>query len=397
VPPPVGHDLRVSRVRRPPVRVWIWAAVTLVVAAVAVLGWRTSDAAATSSTTAAAPARVTGSPGAELAEAWSVETAGPEAGPVVQAGRVLRTSGDGVAMLDPTTGDEAWHYTRSNARLCGATAVDQLVVVLFSTGGRCNELTALRADTGERLWYRSVGFRADATLTSTDRIVLAVSPTGLATVDPTGNNIRWHHPAPDGCRFTDAAAGSAGVAVVQRCGGVGGSEGTAGAAVQAVLLDGFAGTPTWTADLGATSARLAGADGGVDVVVGDELRSLAAADGTVRGVVPLPAGTDTDLLQTTAGATTLVWTRGTVQALDSTSGALLWSTSATGLPATVDARTGSSTVLVPEDGALVTRDTTTGGEVSRSTLAAPAPDGARWAVVGDVVVVSSPGGITALR
>jgi outer membrane protein assembly factor BamB len=295
-------------------------------------------------------------------------------------------------MLDPATGDEAWHYTRSNARLCGATAVDQLVVVLFSTGGRCNELTALRADTGERLWYRSVGFRADATLTSTDRIVLAVSPTGLATVDPTGNNVRWHHPAPDGCRFTDAAAGSAGVAVLQRCGGAAG-------AVQAVLLDGFAGTPTWTADLGATSARLAGADGGVDVVVGDELRSLAAADGSVRGAVALPAGDPDDApLQTTAGSTTLVWVRGTLIALDGTSGTQLWSVPATGLPATVDPRTGSGTVLVPEGGALVDRDATTGAEVSRSTLpSAAAPDGARWAVVGDVVVASSPGRITALR
>lgn len=388
--PAVGHDLRVSRVRRPPVRAWVWTAVALVVAVVAVLGWRSSDAAATSSTTSSAPATATGAPGAQLAPAWSAPQQAPGVdGDVVVSGRVLTTDRDGVALVDPATGDEAWHYTRSNARLCGATAVDQLVVVLFSTGGRCNELTALRADTGERLWYRSVGFRADATLTSTDRIVLAVSPTGLATVDPSGNNIRWHHAAPAGCRITDARAGSTGVVALQQCDGQ----------QQVVLLDGFAGTQTWLRDLGTDRARLVGADGAVDVVVGDALQTLSTADGSTLASTALPAGSDDDAppLQTTADGTVLVWARGTALALDPSGGAVRWSVAATGLPATADAKGTAPAVLVPEGDALVLRDLTTGAQTGRSTLEVPLPTGARTEVVGDVVVASTPDLVTAHR
>ncbi|SDG69666.1 Outer membrane protein assembly factor BamB, contains PQQ-like beta-propeller repeat [Klenkia brasiliensis] len=362
---------------------WVWTAATLVVVAVAVLAWRGSDAAATSSTTAAPPATPAGTPAAALTAAWSVDTGGPATASVVESDRVVVPAADGVAMVDPATGEEAWHYTRSGARLCGATAVDGVVVVLFSTGGRCDELTALRATTGERVWYRSVGFRADATLTSTDRIVLATSPTGLATVDPLGNNIRWHHAADAGCRLVDATAGTTGVALLQRC---------ADGGLQAQLLDGFDGTLTWSRPLGTGTgtARLAGADGVVGVVDGDQLLALRAPDGGTLQTLPLPADDGTAPLQTSAGGTALLWARGTLTAVDTTTGAAAWSVPAVGLPATPDGKQAGTSVVVPEDGAFVTRDLLTGTELGRST--APAvPVGARTAVVGPVVVVGTTG------
>ncbi|MCO7222147.1 PQQ-binding-like beta-propeller repeat protein [Klenkia sp. PcliD-1-E] len=368
--------------RRPPLRVWVWTAATLVVVAVAVLAWRGSDAAATSSTTSAPPVTPVGVPAAALTADWSVVTGGPPTASVVESGRVLVPAADGVAMVDPVTGDEAWHYTRAGARLCGSTAVDGVVVVLFSTGGRCNELTALRATTGERVWYRSVGFRADATLTSTDRIVLAVSPTGLATVDPLGNNIRWHHPADAGCRILDASAGTTGVALLQRC---------ADGDVQAQLLDGFAGTLTWTADLGAGDAQLAGADAVVGVVAGDQLRALSAADGATLQALALPADDGSAPLQTSVGATALVWARGALTAVDAGTGAVAWSAPARGLPAVPDGKQAATSVVVPEDGAVVTRDLLTGAETARST-APDLPAGGRTAVVGPVVVVGTADG-----
>jgi outer membrane protein assembly factor BamB len=379
----------VSRLRRPPARVWVWTAATLVVVVVAVLAWRGSDADATSSTTADPAVPVGGALAAQVAQAWSAEPGPAAPRRVVESGRVLLTSGDGVAMLDPATGEEAWHYTRANARLCDATAVDGLVVVLFSTGGRCNELTALRADTGDRLWYRSVGFRADATLASTDRVVLAMSPTGLTTVDPTGNNIRWHTPAPEGCRFTAADVGSTGVAALQQC---------ADGDVQAVLLDGFAGTPLWTRDLGVTSAQLVGADRVVDVVVGDDLQVLSPADGSTVQTVAL--GPDTgDAVPQQAGLAdaAVVWLRGTAYVLDAATGAVRWSVPALGLPSTGTGKGDPTSVVVPEDGAFVTRDLTTGTETARSTTTDEVPAGGRTSVVGPSVVVASAGLVAAFR
>ncbi|SDO16880.1 PQQ-like domain-containing protein [Klenkia soli] len=365
----------------------MWTAATLVVVAVAVLAWRGSDAAATSSTTAEAAVPGAGSPAAQVSQVWDAPLDGPPA--AVQSGRVVVPTADGVSVLDPATGDEAWHYTRTGARLCGSTSVDDVVVVLFSTGGRCNELTALRAATGERLWYRSVGFRPDATLSSTDRIVLASSPTGLATVDPVGNNVRWHHAAPAGCRLTSAEAGSTGVAAVQEC-----RDGSS----QVVLLDGFDGTQLWSRDLGGDPARVVGADRLVDVVVGDQLEVLSQADGTTLQALALaPGAADGPLLQTGADTTALVWAGGTASALDATTGAVRWSVPGLGLPAPADDKADPGTVVVPEEGAFVTRDLATGAEVSRSTTADDVPAGGRTALVGSTVVVTTTDAVAAYR
>ncbi len=376
-----------SRVRRPPVRIWVWTAATLVVVVVAVLAWRGSDAAATSSTTAEPAGAVDGTLPARLSASWTAAQ-GPAAGAVVESGRVLHALRDGVAMLDPAGGAEAWHYTRSNARLCGATAVDGLVVALFSTGGRCNELTALRADTGERLWYRSVGFRSDAALAGTDRIVLASSPTGLTTVDPAGNNIRWHHPVPEGCRFTAAAVGSTGVVALQQC---------ADGDLQVVLLDGFDGTLRWTRDLGTSRAQLVGADGVVDVVVDDALQVLSPADGGTLQALALPSAAADDGEPQQAGAqdAALVWLRGTLYVLDAASGAVRWTVPALGLPSTGTAKGDPTSVTVPEDGAFVTRDLATGAETARAPTADAIPAGGRACLVGSSVVVASADGLAA--
>src|SRR3954454_21900324 len=181
-------------------RNWVWAAVTLVVAAVAVFLWRTSDAAATSSTTAAAATVPDGAPAAVVSQAWSSPT-DSAARRVVASGRGLVTDQHGLAMLDATTGEESWHYRRSNATLCDATAVNGVVIAVFRTTSRCNEAVALTAATGVRAWYRNVRFRTDVALSSTDEILLASSPTGVVTIDPIGNNTRWRHAASTGCRI----------------------------------------------------------------------------------------------------------------------------------------------------------------------------------------------------
>lgn len=373
------------RSNSPPTRVWAWTAATLVVAAVVVLSWRTSDVAATSRTTAAPATVPDGTPAAELAAAWSAATGPSAPRRAVESGRVLVTDEHGVAMLDAATGEEAWHYRRANATLCDATAVDGVVVVAFRTTGRCNELTGLDAATGARDWYRNVRFRTDVDLSSTEQILLASSPTGVVTIDPTGNNTRWRYAPPDGCRIAGSDVGSSGVVVLQRCG--------ASATVQARLLDGFAGDVLWTRDLeaGGDDARLAGSDRLVDVVIGDRVHVLSPVDGTLLtelALPDLPTGqdpSDEPLQQVGVGDTALLWARGRLLALDRSTGQPRWQVPALGLPATGD----DGVVTVPEEGAFVQRDLADGTELRRWSTADVVPAGGRASLIGPVVVYTT--------
>jgi outer membrane protein assembly factor BamB len=372
--------------------VLVWAAATVALLLVATLLWRGSDAAATESTTAPPADAPSGTPAGAVSETWSAAGELP-AGTVVQSGRVLVGSAHGVRALDPVTGEEAWHYTRSNARMCGLTATTGVAVAVFATADRCDEAVALNAGTGVRAWTRSVRFAGDVTLSSTDRIVLAANPTGIVTLDPTGDNIRWRHAAPAGCRFLGAAAGSAGVAVLQRCAGA--------TLAQVRLFDGFAGDEHWTIDVpvaDGTQLRLLGADALPTVLVDGEVQALAAANGTVLTRLPVPDAAD-DVRVGAAGALTLVRVAGRLSALDATSGATLWETPSLGLPAPPgndkDAR-GPTELVVPEDGAFVQRDPATGAELSRSDVA-DLPDGGVAAQIGPVVVLRLPDRVLGYR
>ena len=395
-PSPAPRTLGVGPGRwpiRPPLRVLVWAAATVALLLVATLLWRGSDAAATESTTAPPADVPSGTPAGAVSEAWSADGE-LRAGTVIQSGRVLVGSAHGVRALDPVTGREAWHYSRSNARLCGLTATNGVAVAAFATGSRCDEAVALRAGTGVRAWTRSLRLSGDATLTSTDRIVLASNKTGIVTLDPTGDNIRWRYAAPAGCRFLGAAAGSAGVAVLQRC---------AGATVAQVrLFDGFDGTAHWSRDVPLTEGaelRLLGAGALPTVLVDGEVQVFATADGSVLTRMPVPAGADAVQVGA-AGAVTLVRVGGRLFALAAPSGATLWDIPALGLPASPggdgkDARSPTG-LLVPEDGALVQRDPATGAELGRSGVA-DLPDGGVAARIGPVVVLRLPDRVLGYR
>jgi outer membrane protein assembly factor BamB len=342
----------------------------------------------------AAASEVRHSNTATVAEAWSSAT-GPAPRRVVEGGRVLVTDEHGLALLDADTGEEAWHYRRSNATLCDATAVDGRVIAVFRTTSRCNEAVALTAATGVRAWYRNVRFRTDVDLTSTDQILLASSPTGVVTIDPAGNNTRWRHAPSTGCRLVDADVGSTGVVVLQRC--------PDAPALQVQLLDGFDGQPVWTRDLdtGGQTARLAGADRLVDIVVGDRVQVLSPVDGSLLTDLALPAtGQDPrtePLQQAGVGDVALLWARGTVYALDQATGLPRWSVPALGLPSVTGTVTADTTVTVPEDGAFVQRLLSDGTEVGRSTTDAAVPAGGRTSVLGPVVVYATADEVIALR
>ncbi|MGZ4656550.1 MAG: outer membrane protein assembly factor BamB family protein [Blastococcus sp.] len=375
------------QLRRPPLRVWLWAAATAVLLVVATLLWRGSDAAATESTTAAPAGVPSGTPAAAVSEAWSAPGSVPD--DVVANGRVLIGSAHGVRALDPATGREAWHYTRSNARMCGLTATNGVAVAVFATAQRCDEMVALDAATGVRSWTRNVNFRADATLVSTDRIVLAISPTGLVTLDPTGDNIRWRYKAPAGCHILDAATGSSGVALLQQCPGA--------PAVQLRLLDGFAGSAHWSRDLTApedASFRLLGADQLLGVAEGRDVHLFAGTDGT--DLRTLPGAASGTVRQRAVGSTALLWAGGTLTALDDTSAGTRWQAPAAGLPAAPEVSATAKYLLVPDAAGFTHRDAATGKELGRSAVAG-VPAGGVAGRVGPTVVYRLPDRVLAYR
>jgi outer membrane protein assembly factor BamB len=369
---------------RPPLRVGVWTAATLALALVAVLLWRNSDAAATRSTTAAPAAVPEGTAAEAVSLAWA--DGAPAAGDVVEGGRVVLRSAHGVSVVDPSTGAEAWRYERSNARLCGATATDGVVVAVFRTEDRCDEAVALDADTGVRTWTRNVSFRGDARLSSTARIVLAASPTGIVTLDPTGNNIRWRDRLPEGCLIDDAEVGGAGVAVLQTCDG--------STTAQLRLLDGFTGDVHWTEDVTAPDdgeLALLGAGQLLGLVVGDELRALSADDGAVRATLAL-SGDDAPR-QLSYEGTALLLVDGTLHVLDAPSGRERWTADALGLPAAPSAQ---GVLLVPDEDGFSRRDPASGDELGHSA-AADVPPGGTATGVGPVVVYRLPDRVLAYR
>jgi hypothetical protein len=367
---------------RPPLRVWVWIAATLALVVVAALLWRGSDAAATESTTAAPADVPAGAPAGAVSAAWSAE-GDPVPADAVEEGRVVLGSQHGVRALDVATGEEAWHYTRSNARLCGLTVTDGVAVAVFRTAQRCDEAVALDAGTGVRAWTRNLDLRGDAVLGSTTSVVLASSPTGVLTLDPVGNNVRWRAGAPGGCRWLAAEAGSAGVAVLQRCSGAD--------AVQLRLYDGFDGSEHWAVDVPApedAEVALLGADQLVGLRVDGEVRLFAPEDGARR--TTLPVAEDEAAGQTPVAGLLLVRTGGTLTAVDPVEGLPRWTAPADGLPAATG--DGATEVVVPTPGGFVRRDVLTGSELG-SWAAGDVPSDGTVTVVGPVVVLRLDDGV----
>jgi outer membrane protein assembly factor BamB len=286
-----------------------------------------------------------------------------------------------VRALDPVTGEEAWHYTRSNARMCGLTVTNHVAVAVFSTAHRCDEAVALDAVTGVRKWTRSVSYAGDARLSSAPGVVLASNPGGIVVLDPVGDSTRWRYKAPDACRLIGAQPGSTGVAVLEHCAGADG--------LQLRLFGGFQGEKKWNLDLpvpeaDAEDARLLGADGLVTVAVAGAVHVFAAADGAQLSELPASG----DARQVTAGGVPVLLIDGRLSALDPASGRTLWTTAAIGLPTASPADKvtgGPASLLVPEPDGFVRRDSATGAELGRSTVA-DLPVGGMPEAIGPVIV-----------
>lgn len=294
----------------------------------------------------------------QLSALWSAQTAVDDQR-AVAGDTVITTTEHGVAGLDPRTGEQRWRYLRPNATMCDLTVLDDVVVAIFRTTGRCNEAVALEAGSGVRRWYRNVGFSEGLRLLGSGTAALAATPGGIAVLDAVGNSIRWRYNPPQGCELSSIGIGFSGVVALERC-----QTGTTWLA----LFELYGGNQLWRVAPPAGEVRVLGAEGVVSLLAGDQLTILSARNGALLSTLA-PAAPPTDAAAAMVGGQPdrlglpLIFFGDRVHAIEPTTGAQLWTVAATGLPAASDFG-----VVVPEPGALVTRNPVTGAELSRTVI-----------------------------
>ncbi|MGI8722131.1 MAG: PQQ-binding-like beta-propeller repeat protein [Geodermatophilaceae bacterium] len=346
-----------------------WLAVLVIALVAGLILAGTSNAGSTDVRTAAGPPVISSAPLAEQLESrWSTKSAADDQRSVA-SGTVITANEYGVRGLDPLTGEERWHYLRPNAAMCDLTVLDDVVVAIFRTTGRCNEAVALEAGSGVRRWYRNVGFSDQLSLLGSGTAALAATPGGIAVLDAVGNSIRWRYNPPQGCELASIGIGINGVVVLESC-----STGTTWLA----QFDLYSGDQQWRVAPPMGEVTVLGVDGVVSLLVGQQLRILSARNGSLLSTVdnaiesaePLASEESAESAASLFAATSgrggvpLVYLAGRLYGVDPANGTLLWRVAATGVPALSDLG-----VVVPEGGDYVTRDASTGQELDRSVIA----------------------------
>lgn len=150
VPPPAppGPRTRFRRKRDYAVVVLI----VLVVAGVATVWWRNSDARATVSVTGSdnetVPPKPTGVP-AEFTQLWQA-LSGATTDPVIVGPTAVTGDKHTVTGRDPVTGAVRWSYDRSNLDLCTVSAAWGKALAVYHKTHNCSEVTELDGVTGKR-------------------------------------------------------------------------------------------------------------------------------------------------------------------------------------------------------------------------------------------------------
>jgi hypothetical protein len=209
----------------------IAAAATIAVAVglVAALIWWTSDARATVSRPAAAPAPVPTQARevpATLRELWTAPSPDTRV-PVVVGGTVATASGREVQGRDPGTGQPLWSYSR-DTDLCGVTSIYHYAVAVYRDDRGCGQVSTIDGSTGRRGPARSSYADPRVRLSTDGTTVLSAGSTRLemwrsdmvrmmaygetdARVKPSARGLH------SGCTLESATASSSSVAVLESC------------------------------------------------------------------------------------------------------------------------------------------------------------------------------------
>jgi hypothetical protein len=205
------------------------ATIAVVVAVVAALIWWTSDARATISRPAAAPAP-NPTPAKEvpatLTQLWSAASPATTA-PVVVGGTVATGDGRRVDGRDPASGESRWNYAR-DTDLCGVSWLYHYAVAVYRDDRGCGQVTTLEGSSGRRGAARSSYADEHVRLSSDGSTVLSAGKTRLelwrsdmvrmlsygetdARVKPSSRGLH------SGCTLESAAASSSAVSVLEAC------------------------------------------------------------------------------------------------------------------------------------------------------------------------------------
>ncbi|MBV8346841.1 MAG: PQQ-binding-like beta-propeller repeat protein [Mycolicibacterium sp.] len=204
------------------------AAIVVIIAVAAVLIWWTSDARATISRPAAAPAP-TLAPAravpATLQQLWTAASPRTDE-PIVVEGSVVTGDGHEMVGRDPVTGAQRWSFARDRD-LCGVTWVYNLAVAVYPDDRGCGQVSAVDAATGLRGPTRSGYADKRVALSSDGTTVLAAGRTYLEMWrSDMVRTLAWgaidapvNPPVPPNppCQFLSSAASSAAVSILQTC------------------------------------------------------------------------------------------------------------------------------------------------------------------------------------
>jgi hypothetical protein len=204
-------------------------AIAVAVAVATALIWWTSDARATVSRPAAAPAPnpvPAKQVPATLRQLWSVPSPATTA-PIVVSGSVTTGDGRKVEGHDPATGETHWSYAR-DTDLCGLSWVYHFVVAVYHDDRGCGQVSTIDGSTGRRGAARSGYADPRVHLTADGTTMLSVGDTRLelwrsdmvrmlaygetdARVKPAARGLH------SGYRLESAAASSSAVSVLEAC------------------------------------------------------------------------------------------------------------------------------------------------------------------------------------
>lgn len=229
------HVIRPERRRRSDVIVAVVLALVLVGGAIVM--WRLSPEARTTSDVATAPIPAPPQAGAlpaGFAEAWRASS-GATPAPVVAGPAVVTADGSTVTGRDARTGAAAWSYTR-DLRLCSVSAgysglddgVGRAIALYEGHTGWCSELTEMRPDTGARTGARNPDMRPGTRLVANSTLIAGMTPTYLEVIrTPLVETLAYGDlPTPvqpakarKGCTFGSTALTTGRVSLIERCPG----------------------------------------------------------------------------------------------------------------------------------------------------------------------------------
>ncbi|ABL04877.1 hypothetical protein OSH39_02210 [Mycobacterium ulcerans] len=205
------------------------AAIVVVIALVTLLIWWTSDARATVSRPAAAPAP-NPSPAREvpgtLKQLWTANSPATRV-PMVAGGTVATGAGRLVEGRNPTTGETLWSYSR-DTDLCGVSWVYRYAVAVYRDDRGCGQVSTIDGSTGRRGPARSSYADPKVRLSSDGTTVLSAGSTRLElwrsdmvrmlSYGETDARVKAaNRGLHSGCTLESAAASSSAVSVLEAC------------------------------------------------------------------------------------------------------------------------------------------------------------------------------------